>query len=104
MSDGRVSRLITDYCSLIPRALLPPCLAAATQTAVSQRLYDCPQCGAPVKFLSSIAVFAVCEHCRSMVVARDAKVETMGVMAELPGCGNGKWPCPGVPKPTENVQ
>ncbi len=37
-----------------------------------------------MKFESSIAVFAVCEHCRSMVVARDAKVETMGVMAELP--------------------
>jgi hypothetical protein len=50
---------------------------------VSIRIYDCPQCGAPVKFQSSVTVFAVCEHCRSMVVRRDAKVETMGVMAEL---------------------
>lgn len=51
---------------------------------MSQRLYDCPQCGAPVKFQSSVAVFAVCEHCRSMVVDRRANVETMGVMADLP--------------------
>ena len=51
---------------------------------MSQRIYDCPQCGAQVRFQSSIAVFAICEHCRSMVVVRDAKVETMGVMAELP--------------------
>jgi hypothetical protein len=46
--------------------------------------YDCPQCGAPVKFQSSIAVFAVCEHCRSMVVRKDLNLETIGVMAELP--------------------
>ncbi|MEA3208323.1 MAG: hypothetical protein QOE70_1380 [Chthoniobacter sp.] len=51
---------------------------------MSIRTYDCPQCGAPVKFQSSIAVFVVCEHCRSMVVRRDANVESMGTMAELP--------------------
>jgi hypothetical protein len=51
---------------------------------VSNRVFDCPQCGAPVKFQSSIAVFAVCESCRSMVVRRGVNVETMGVMAELP--------------------
>ena len=48
------------------------------------RVLDCPQCGAPVTFLSSVTVFAVCEHCRAMVVMRDAKVDTMGSMAELP--------------------
>src|SRR5690348_11601741 len=51
---------------------------------MSRRLYDCPQCGAPVPFNSSIAVFAVCEHCRSMVVARGEQVQSMGTMAELP--------------------
>ena len=48
------------------------------------RVYDCPQCGAPVRFQSSIAVFAVCESCRSMVVVRGASVETLGEMAQLP--------------------
>ena len=54
------------------------------QRPVSQRLYDCPQCGAPVPFGSSIAVFAVCAHCQSMVVLRGASVERMGEMAALP--------------------
>ena len=44
----------------------------------------CPQCGAPVPFRSSIAVFAVCEHSRSAVVRRDFQLETFGMMAELP--------------------
>lgn len=35
-------------------------------------------------FRSSIAVFAVCEHCRSAVVRKDFQLETFGVMAELP--------------------
>lgn len=35
-------------------------------------------------FRSSIAIFAVCEHCRSTVVRRDFNVETFGTMAELP--------------------
>jgi uncharacterized protein (DUF983 family) len=51
---------------------------------MSVRVFDCPQCGAPVSFRSAIAVFAVCEHCRSMVVVRDAGVESIGEMAALP--------------------
>jgi hypothetical protein len=51
---------------------------------MAARVLDCPQCGAPVTFRSSIAVFAVCEHCRAMVVLRGAAVESMGVMAALP--------------------
>lgn len=35
-------------------------------------------------FRSSIAIFAVCEHCHSSVVRKDFKVETFGIMAELP--------------------
>jgi len=51
---------------------------------MSARVLDCPQCGAPVTFRSSIAVFAVCEQCRSMVVLRGADLELIGVMAALP--------------------
>lgn len=51
---------------------------------MAARVLDCPKCGAPVTFRSSIAVFAVCEHCRSMVVLRGADAELMGVMAALP--------------------
>ena len=51
---------------------------------MSARVLDCPQCGAPVTFRSSLAVFAVCENCRSMVVLRGADAELMGVMAALP--------------------
>jgi hypothetical protein len=51
---------------------------------MAARVLDCPQCGAPVTFRSSIAVFAVCEHCRSMVVLRGPDAELMGVMAALP--------------------
>lgn len=59
-----------------------PSEAEASNAAT--RRYDCPQCGAPVPFRSSISIFAVCEHCRSTVVRRDFNVETFGVMAELP--------------------
>ncbi|MCX6855096.1 MAG: DUF4178 domain-containing protein [Verrucomicrobia bacterium] len=48
------------------------------------RRFDCPQCGAPVVFQSSISLFAVCGHCRSMVVRKDFQVESFGLMAELP--------------------
>ncbi len=48
------------------------------------RRYDCPQCGAPVVFHSSISISSVCEHCRSLVVRKDFNVATFGQMAELP--------------------
>lgn len=48
------------------------------------RTYECPSCGAAVNFASAAAVFAVCSHCRSMVVRSDVKLENIGVMAELP--------------------
>ena len=47
------------------------------------RVLDCPQCGAPVNFRSSTTVFAVCEHCRTMVVIRGKDVESLGVAADL---------------------
>jgi hypothetical protein len=51
---------------------------------MAARVLDCPQCGAPVTFRSSIAVFAVCEHCRAMVVLHGADLKSIGVMAALP--------------------
>ncbi|PTY05129.1 hypothetical protein DB347_16785 [Opitutaceae bacterium EW11] len=48
------------------------------------RTYDCPSCGAPVNFVSGTTAFAVCQHCRSMVVRNDLKLEAIGEMAELP--------------------
>jgi len=46
--------------------------------------YDCPNCGGVVTFQSSIAVFAVCPYCRSMVVRHDVNAEAIGQMAQLP--------------------
>ena len=46
--------------------------------------YDCPNCGGAVSFQSSVAVFAVCPFCRSMVVRHDVNVEAIGQMASLP--------------------
>lgn len=45
--------------------------------------YSCPNCGAPIKFLSSISVYTTCAHCNSMVVRRDMNLETFGRVAEL---------------------
>ncbi|HEU5079510.1 MAG TPA: DUF4178 domain-containing protein [Opitutaceae bacterium] len=47
------------------------------------RNYECPSCGAPIKFASAATVFAVCEHCRSMVVRSDVELKAIGTMAEL---------------------
>lgn len=55
-----------------------------TLAAPSMRTYECPSCGAAVNFVSGVAVFSVCEHCRSMVVRTDVKLEAIGAMAELP--------------------
>lgn len=46
--------------------------------------FACPSCGAPVRFTSSLSVSAVCRHCQTLVVRRDADIEAMGKMAELP--------------------
>lgn len=57
---------------------------STTVPGPASRRYDCPQCGAPVEFRSSISLSSVCGHCRSIVVRRDFQVETFGQMAELP--------------------
>lgn len=53
-------------------------------TSAAVRQYDCPQCAAPVPFETPGAVFAVCGHCRSMVVRNDIGLSEIGTMAELP--------------------
>lgn len=45
---------------------------------------NCPSCGAEVVFTSSVSVFAVCGHCRTMMVRHDMDLEALGEMAQLP--------------------
>lgn len=49
------------------------------------RKANCPSCGAEVRFASSVSIFAVCSHCRSMLVRHDMDLEALGEMAQLPG-------------------
>jgi len=51
---------------------------------MSQPVANCPNCGAPVRFLFSSAVQSVCEYCRSIVVRRDVNLERVGEVADLP--------------------
>jgi len=46
--------------------------------------YNCPSCGAEIKFQSPISVTCICPYCRSLIVRKDKDVEAMGKMAELP--------------------
>jgi hypothetical protein len=43
----------------------------------------CPSCGAAVQFRSA-APYAVCAYCRSLLVRRDASLEAIGRVAEVP--------------------
>jgi hypothetical protein len=45
---------------------------------------NCPNCGAPVKFLWSSAVQTVCPFCHSILVRRDVNLEKVGEAADLP--------------------
>lgn len=51
---------------------------------MSALTYNCPSCGAPLTFTSSIAVSMVCSYCSSLVVRRDVNVEALGKVAQLP--------------------
>lgn len=44
---------------------------------------NCPSCGAPVKFASTISLVAVCSHCRTGFIRKDLNLETFGKVAEL---------------------
>lgn len=43
----------------------------------------CPACGAPAAFATSIALFAVCPFCRSLVMRKDMDLEALGKVAQL---------------------
>jgi hypothetical protein len=45
---------------------------------------NCPNCGAPVKFLWSSAVQTTCEFCHSILVRTDVDLKKVGVVADLP--------------------
>ena len=51
---------------------------------MSERIANCPNCGAPVKFLWSSAVQTTCEFCRSILVRHDVDLQKVGVVADLP--------------------
>lgn len=44
---------------------------------------NCPSCGAKLEFKSSIALLAVCQYCKSMVMRDDLKLEDLGKVAQL---------------------
>ena len=51
---------------------------------MSERVANCPNCGAPVKFLWSSAVQTTCAFCHSILVRRDVDLEKVGEVADLP--------------------
>lgn len=46
--------------------------------------YQCPACGAPINFKSSITLYATCEYCTALVIRKDLKLESLGKVARLP--------------------
>jgi hypothetical protein len=46
--------------------------------------FPCPSCGAEIPFRTSIAAYAVCPYCRTMVVRRDDDIKNLGAVAALP--------------------
>ncbi len=51
---------------------------------MSERIANCPNCGAPVKFLWSSAVQTTCEFCHSILLRRDVDLEKVGEVADRP--------------------
>lgn len=51
---------------------------------MSQRTANCPNCGAPIKFLWSSAIQTTCEFCRSILVRHDVDLAKVGEVADLP--------------------
>jgi len=51
---------------------------------MSERVANCPNCGAPIKFLWSSAVQTTCEFCHSILVRRDVDLERVGELADRP--------------------
>src|SRR3954447_20366813 len=53
-------------------------------TPMSERVANCPNCGAQIKFLWSSAIQTTCEFCRSILIRRDVDLERVGEIADLP--------------------
>jgi hypothetical protein len=51
---------------------------------MSQPAGNCPNCGAPVRFLWSMAVQTTCEFCKSILVRVDIDLKKVGEVAALP--------------------
>ncbi len=51
---------------------------------MSQTVSNCPNCGAPVKFLWSGAVQTTCEFCHSILIREDLDLKKVGEVADLP--------------------
>jgi len=51
---------------------------------MSERVSNCPGCGAPIKFLWSSAIQTTCEFCKSILVRTDVDLEKVGQVADLP--------------------
>lgn len=51
---------------------------------MSARAANCPNCGAPVKFVWSGAIQTTCEFCHSILVRSDEALEKVGLVADLP--------------------
>jgi hypothetical protein len=51
---------------------------------MSDRVANCPNCGAPVRFLWSSAVQTTCEFCRFILVRHDVDLQKVGEVADLP--------------------
>jgi hypothetical protein len=51
---------------------------------MSQPAGNCPNCGAPIRFLWSSAVQTTCEFCKSILVRTDIDLKKVGEVADLP--------------------
>jgi hypothetical protein len=51
---------------------------------MSQPTANCPNCGAPLKFLWSSAVQTTCEYCKAILVRTDVDLKKVGEVADLP--------------------
>ena len=48
------------------------------------KTFPCPSCGAEVVFRTSVAAYAVCPYCQTMLVRTDDGIKAIGTMAQLP--------------------
>ncbi len=47
------------------------------------KLFDCPSCGAQIKFVAADSIYATCSYCSSTVVRTDIDVELIGKVSAV---------------------